>query len=75
MIELGLLILMVGVGILIYYFFQVRQIQTPKLQEDIYDFKVSKIFEKMFSQPSIWLGYQDFDPADSTDKIYLKILK
>ena len=39
---------------------------------DIYDYKVSEAYKKMFSQPSIWIGYQDFDPRDFTDKIYVK---
>jgi hypothetical protein len=38
---------------------------------DLYDYKVSKDYKNMFSQPSIWLGYQDFDPIDKPQKIYL----
>ncbi len=38
----------------------------------IYDYKVSKAYKKMFQEPSIWMGYSDFDPSDSTDKIYVK---
>lgn len=40
--------------------------------QEIYDYRVSKEYEKMFSQPSIWLGYQDFDPEYKTDKLYIK---
>lgn len=40
--------------------------------QEIYDYRVSKAYEKMFSQPSIWLGYQDFDPEDKTEKLYIK---
>lgn len=38
----------------------------------IYDYMVSKVYSKMFTQPSIWQGYQDFDPDEQTDKIYIK---
>lgn len=38
----------------------------------IYDYRVSKEYKKMFSQPSIWLGYQDFDEEDTAQKLYLK---
>lgn len=40
--------------------------------EDIYDYKVSIVFKKMFEQPSIWLGYQDFDPDYQAEKLYVK---
>ncbi len=40
--------------------------------KNIYDYRVSKDYEKMFSQPSIWLGYQDFDPEFQTEKLYVK---
>jgi hypothetical protein len=40
--------------------------------KSIYDYRVSKEYEKMFSQPSIWLGYQDFDPADQPQKLFVK---
>jgi hypothetical protein len=39
---------------------------------NIYDYRVSEAYEKMFSQPSIWLGYQDFDPEYQTEKIFIK---
>lgn len=40
--------------------------------KEIYDYRVSKEYERMFSQPSIWLGYQDFDPEYKTEKLYIK---
>ena len=40
--------------------------------QNIYDYRVSKAYEKMFSQPSIWLGYQDFDPEYQPEKLYIK---
>jgi hypothetical protein len=39
---------------------------------EIYDYKISKEYEKMFLQPSIWFGYQDFDPEYKTEKLYIK---
>jgi len=39
---------------------------------EIYDYKISKEYEKMFLQPSIWFGYQDFDPEFNTEKLYIK---
>ena len=41
-------------------------------EQNIYDYRVSKEYKKMFSQPSIWMGYQDYDPDEKTDKIYVK---
>jgi hypothetical protein len=38
----------------------------------IYDYRVSKEYKKMFSQPSIWLGYQDFDADEPKQKLYIK---
>ena len=46
-----------------------REIKSNKT---IYDYKVNKEYKKMFSQPSVWMGYQDFDPMEKTDKIYVK---
>lgn len=40
--------------------------------EDIYTIRPSEIFKKMFSQPSVWTGYQDYDPNDKIEKIYIK---
>ena len=39
---------------------------------EIYDYKISKEYEKMFLQPSIWSNYQDFNPDDLIDKLYIK---
>jgi uncharacterized protein YoxC len=36
----------------------------------VYDYRVSKEYEKMFSQPSVWFGYQDFDISHKTNKLY-----
>jgi hypothetical protein len=46
-----------------------RRRETP---DNIYDYRVSKAYKKMFSQPSVWAGYQDFDPEEKTDKIFVK---
>lgn len=39
---------------------------------DIYQYKVTNEYNKMFNQPSLWFGYQYFDPQDQTDKLYIK---
>jgi hypothetical protein len=49
--------------------------EDKKLQiydEMIYDLKPSNIYSNMFSNPSIWFGYSDFNEKDVTDKIYVK---
>jgi hypothetical protein len=40
--------------------------------ETIYDLKPSNIYNKMFSNSSVWFGYSDFNEKDITDKIYIK---
>jgi len=45
---------------------------TDKPYQSIYDYKVNKEYQKMFSQPSIWMGYQDYDPKEKSQKIYVK---
>jgi hypothetical protein len=40
--------------------------------DTIYDYKVSKEYKKMFVEPSIWQGYQTFDPNNIPQKIYIK---
>jgi hypothetical protein len=47
-----------------------KSIEKP--YDTIYDYKVNKEYQKMFSQPSIWMGYQDFDPQEKSQKIYVK---
>jgi hypothetical protein len=49
----------------------ISSILTPVKNETIYDYKISKEYEKMFSQPSIWLGYQDFDPNNQPEKLII----
>lgn len=52
---------------------QHKQTRTDIIETgDIYDSRPSKTYAKMFSQPSLWLDYQAFDPNDKTDKIYIK---
>ena len=52
---------------------QNRQYQTGIAETgDIYDSRPSKTYSKMFSQPSLWLGYQEFDSNENTEKIYIK---
>ncbi len=41
--------------------------------ETIYDLRPSNIYSKMFSNPSVWFGYNEFNEKDVTDKIYVKL--
>lgn len=41
-------------------------------QGDIYDSRPSKVYKKMFSDPSNWFGYADFDENEVKEKIYVK---
>ena len=43
-----------------------------KPDESIYDTRPSKVYKKMFSDPSNWFGYADFDENDTKQKIYVK---
>jgi hypothetical protein len=54
-----------------------QQNRNKKLidEDTIYDIKPSKVYYKMFSNPSIGFGYDDFDEKDITDKIYVKKIK
>jgi hypothetical protein len=38
----------------------------------VYDYKVSKAYKKMFSEPSVLLGYQTLDPENMPQKLYVK---
>ncbi len=43
-----------------------------KPTESVYDFRPSRVYKKMFSDPSVWLGYGDFDENEVKEKIYVK---
>ena len=49
--------------------------KKPVDEDTIYDIKPSKVYNKMFSNPSIGFGYNEFDEKDITDKIYVKTIK
>jgi hypothetical protein len=85
--NISLLILVVGIILITVYItkasnngFQTLDKQilnkrlklTDKPYQSIYDYKVNKEYQKMFSQPSIWMGYQDYDPKEKSQKIYVK---
>ena len=38
---------------------------------DIWDYRVSEDYRKMFKEPSVWQGYQSFDPNEKPQKIYV----
>ena len=43
-----------------------------KPDESIYNNRPSKVYKKMFSDPSNWFGYADFDENDIKEKMYVK---
>jgi len=50
-----------------------RRAMHPKESgETIYDYKVSKAYKKMFSEPSVLFGYQTLDPENMPEKLYVK---
>lgn len=46
--------------------------QPTDLKETVYDYKVSKAYKKMFSEPSVLFGYQTLDPENMPQKLYVK---
>ena len=59
-----MIIILLIIYILLFYYY-------TETFEDIYDFKVSQYFKKMFEQPTIWLGNQDFDGNKNYNKLYI----
>lgn len=49
-----------------------RRRRGIKPDESIYDTRPSKVYKKMFSEPSVWVGYSEFDENDIKEKIYVK---
>jgi hypothetical protein len=81
--NISLVILVVGIILMTVYITKASNnsyltsnkqeiLNQVKPYDTIYDYKVKKEYQKMFSQPSIWMGYQDFDPKEKSDKIYVK---
>lgn len=75
--NISLLILFIGSIMITIYITKASYINCimaneQELPQNIYDYRVSKVYNKMFSQPSIWLGYQEFDPEYKTEKLYIK---
>jgi hypothetical protein len=54
---------------------QQNRYNKPINNDTIYDIKPSKVYKKMFLNPSIGFGYNEFDEKDVTDKIYVKTVK
>ena len=83
-ILIGLGVLLLGVyiarasgGCYNDYFLNREAIRRQRIDElnyepDIYRYRPSKVFKRMFTQPPIWTGYQDFDAKDNTEKLYIK---
>lgn len=53
----------------------IQNLRRKKPVQNIYDYRVSQEYKKMFTQPSIWLGYQYFDPKHQPKKLYIKTKK
>jgi hypothetical protein len=51
---------------------QRRAGQSTASEETVYDYKVSKAYKKMFSEPSVLFGYQTLDPENMPQKLYVK---
>jgi hypothetical protein len=39
--------------------------------ESIYDYRPSKVYNKMFTDHSVWHGYSDFDENEVKKKMYI----
>ena len=53
--------------IIIYYFSNIIEY----FDDDIYNYKYSEVFKKMFLEPTIWLGYTDFDGNENFQKLFI----
>jgi hypothetical protein len=76
------LFLLIYLFVLLYYFHFKKKselfndlIDSKEDIEDVYNYKTSKHFKKMFEQPTIWLGYQDFDGSENYNKVYVNNFK
>jgi len=85
--NISLLILVIGIilmtiyitkasnnGYLNYYKNKLNQYRNKLIRrsQTIYDYSINKEYQKMFSQPSLWMGYQTFDQKDKIGKIFVK---
>ena len=75
------LFLLIYLFVLLYYFHFKKKSELfndskdKEDIEDVYNYKTSKHFKKMFEQPTIWLGYQDFDGSENYNKVYVNNFK
>ena len=49
-----------------------RAMKPTESDGTVYDYKVSKAYKKMFSEPSVLFGYQTLDPENMPQKLYVK---
>jgi hypothetical protein len=50
-----------------------KPLEPIKNNPDIYTQRFTTVFKNMFSQPSLWQGYQDYGAdAVTTQKVYVK---
>jgi len=84
--NIAVIILSVGIVMMIVYitkassnnFLTTEQIlmlqkkEPENIEESIYDYRVSKEYKKMFSEPSVLFGYQTLDENAVPEKLYVK---
>lgn len=42
------------------------------IPDNVYDYRVSKEYKKMFNESESWLGYQSFDENEPVQKLFIK---
>jgi hypothetical protein len=58
--------------LLLIYFIPINEyFANSNENEDIYNYKTSLHFKQMFEQPTLWLGYQDFDGSSNYNKVFI----
>ena len=57
--------------IILYFIIKYNYLLFEYFDDDIYNYKYSDIFKNMFTQPTIWLGYQDFDGNEKIQKLFI----
>jgi hypothetical protein len=78
----SIILLIIGFSLLINYFILINydlnsknntnNINNINNKENVYDYMVSQHYNKMFDDPTIWIGYVGFDPNEPQQKVYIK---
>ncbi len=71
--NIAVIFLIIGIILMIIYLSKINcncnNIKLPI--NDIYDDRVSKTYQKMFKEPSVWTGYNNIDVNEKTTKLYV----